>query len=344
MRRSLLLVWMILLVVLALGACSPDVGRVEPTPQPTLTPTKITITVERVTEQGGERTLQPVNVSPTPQETPSPEREFTGVNCDDTFCLVPWAGWLVRPIGEGFRQVSDRSYPYASTGGGEYDLHHGVELLNSFGTPVLAAQDGEVVVAGMDDVTKLGPYNGFYGHVVVLRHQGLISDGVDVYSLYAHLSEVGVDVGDRVLAGEVIGKVGASGAAFGSHLHFEVRVGQNDYASTVNPMLWFPPLDEAGHPEMALLAGLVLDRNGSPMVNLPLTLEKITPTGAVEAYFYPTTYDAGPVNPHPLAGENFVVPDIPAGDYRLAFIAGRFHEYFFSLEPGTLGFIKVQLD
>ncbi len=335
---------MSLLVVLAVGACSPDAARVESTPRATLASAKITVMADRASEQGGEATLQPVKASPTPLETTSPDSEFTGVKCDDTFCLLPWDGWLERPIGEGFRRVSDRTYPYASTGGGEFDLHHGVELLNSFGTPVLAAQDGEVVVAGRDDVAKLGPYNGFYGQVVVLRHPGLISGGADVYSLYAHLSEIAVAVGDRVLAGEVIGKVGASGAAIGSHLHFEVRVGQNDYASTVNPMLWFTPLDAAGQPEMAMLAGLILDRNGSPMVNLPLTLEKITETGAVEAYYYPTTYDAGPVNAHPLAGENFVVPDIPAGDYRLAFIAGRFHEYFFSIEPGTLGFIKVQLD
>ena len=58
---------------------------------------------------------------------------------------------LARPIGPDDNQKVDVSYRYGSTANGRYDIHHGVELNNPSGTPVLAAADGVVVVAGEDD-------------------------------------------------------------------------------------------------------------------------------------------------------------------------------------------------
>jgi murein DD-endopeptidase MepM/ murein hydrolase activator NlpD len=269
---------------------------------------------------------------------------MTGLECGEAFCALAWPGWLARPIGEGFTRMIDRSYPYGSTANGNFDLHYGVEFLNRHGTPILATQDGEVVFAGPDSHTRLGPFSGFYGQVVVLHHPGLLGGTQDVYTLYAHLSEIGVGVGDRVAAGQEIGRVGATGAADGPHLHFEVRVESNDYASTTNPVLWFAPLDDAEHQATATLAGQILDRGGDPVPKFPLTLEKISPSGDVEAYYYPATYYPAGVNAHPVMGENFAVPDIPAGDYRLTLISGRLYEFFFTLEPGSLGFITIHLD
>jgi murein DD-endopeptidase MepM/ murein hydrolase activator NlpD len=341
-RKTLLLVFLCACALLALSACLPLDADVHVTPQPTATPTSTAQDLEPIAVQPEEPPL--VTPQPTPQMIDEVPSIMESLDCGEPFCQVAWSGWLERPLKFGARRTIDRSYPYGSTGGGEYDLHHGVEFLNSFGTPVLAAQDGVVVFADMDDTTLVGPFHLFYGNVVVLRHTGLLPDGQDVYTLYAHLSEIEVAVGDAVVAGEVIGKVGATGAAFGSHLHFETRVGSNDYDHTTNPVLWFAPLDDADHQDKTMLAGLILDRNGNPLPEFPLVLEKLSDSGAIEAYYYPQTYYGRSVNGHPKLGENFAVPDIPAGNYRLAFIYERMYAFTFTLEAGSLGFIKVQVD
>jgi murein DD-endopeptidase MepM/ murein hydrolase activator NlpD len=239
--------------------------------------------------------------------------------------------------------VIDPTYPYASTRNGELEVHHGVEFVNSSGTPVIAANDGTVVYAGNDAAEALGPYLGFYGNVVIIKHTSLYF-GEDIYTLYAHLSQIDVEENEQVDLGQVIGKVGATGAALGSHLHFEVRVGINEESHTVNPILWFAPLAQADGEIMAIVAGRILDRNGQPVEALQLSFEKLGNDGKVEAYYYPITYHLSGVNYHPELNENFVVPDIPPGQYRLAFVYGRLYEFFFTIEAGNLGFLTIPLD
>jgi murein DD-endopeptidase MepM/ murein hydrolase activator NlpD len=287
----------------------------------------------------------PVLQTETPLITEEPQSGVIELFCEDNYCNYFWPGWLERPIGADGIQMIDRSYPYGSRGDSDdLDLHYGVEFLNRHGTPVFAAQTGDVVFAGTDDTVKLSPFFAYYGNVVILRHSGLLETGQDVYTLYAHLSEINVREGKQVAVGDEIGKVGASGSAYGPHLHFEVRLNDINYANTVNPMLWFAPLKENDHPQLATLSGVVLDRDGNPVSKLTLTLEKLSASGEVEAYYYPVTYYPTGLNSHPLLNENFVFPDIPAGEYRLGLIAGRYHEYFFLLEPGSVGFIEIQLD
>jgi len=341
MRKFTLLVFLVICGLLTLSACQMGQGWVAETPLPTTTQFPVVDDDETAGEPVKRNTQ---SVSPTltvNEDEPLGAEEF---DCAETFCLWPWKGWIERPIGLGYSRTIDPSYPYASTGGGTLDLHHGVEFLNRYGTPVLAAHDGEVVFAGFDSTTMIGPFGGFYGNVVILGHAGLLSEDQDVFTLYAHLSELFVESGDWVNAGSVIGEVGSSGAAIGPHLHFEVRVGLNEYNHTVNPMLWFAPLDDPDHPATATLAGIILGLDGSPLIEFQLTLERLTEFGTVEAYYYPKTYEAGRVNAHPLLGENFSISDLPPGDYRLAFSANRLYEVIFTLEPGSLGFITVQLD
>ncbi|MCP9207616.1 transglycosylase family protein [Streptomyces sp. NEAU-Y11] len=98
--------------------------------------------------------------------------------------------------------------------------HTGADFPVPSGTQVRAVGPAEVVAAG---------WGGSYGYQVVLRH----SDGM--YSQYAHMSALSVQVGQSVKGGQQIGSSGSTGNSTGPHLHFEVRTGP-DYGSDVNPL------------------------------------------------------------------------------------------------------------
>jgi murein DD-endopeptidase MepM/ murein hydrolase activator NlpD len=89
-------------------------------------------------------------------------------------------------------------------------FHAGVDLVADTGEPVRAAAAGRVTWVG---------YRDGWGLVVTVAHAN------GVRTLYAHLSQTAVRLGQSVAAGAVVGAVGATGDATGPHLHFEVRVG-----------------------------------------------------------------------------------------------------------------------
>jgi len=91
--------------------------------------------------------------------------------------------------------------------------YNGVDLAAAIGTPIMAAAEGDVIVA------KGSGYNGGYGGYVVIQHNN------GSQTLYAHQSRVAVSVGDHVSRGETIGYVGSTGRSTGAHLHFEIRNG-----------------------------------------------------------------------------------------------------------------------
>ena len=96
---------------------------------------------------------------------------------------------------------------------GEVGSHTGTDIACAEGTPILAAADGTVTVAnGLDS------WGGSYGYYIQIDHGG----GLE--TLYAHCSSICVTTGQQVQAGEVIGYVGHTGRATGSHLHLEVWV------------------------------------------------------------------------------------------------------------------------
>lgn len=98
--------------------------------------------------------------------------------------------------------------------------HHGIDIAAPEGTPVVAANKGEVEEVRWDDI---------YGNMILINHGG----GYE--SLYGHLSGIDVKVGYQVIAGRVIGSSGNTGNSTGPHLHFEIR--KNGQA--VNPMSYF---------------------------------------------------------------------------------------------------------
>ncbi len=103
---------------------------------------------------------------------------------------------LDRAVADGFGPRGNR-------------FHAGIDLPAARGTPVRAARGGRVVYAGP---------GGSFGLLVVIAH------GRGVRTFYAHLSRIGVEVGDRMSTGARVGRVGTTGHSTGPHLHFEVRV------------------------------------------------------------------------------------------------------------------------
>ncbi|MFZ1467325.1 MAG: M23 family metallopeptidase, partial [Anaerolineae bacterium] len=92
-----------------------------------------------------------------------------------------------------------------------FDGHEGIDYACKVGTSILAAADGVVY--------KCGDSQGPYGIRVIVEHVWGNQKG---YTVYAHLSSVSVKVGDRVQAGDVVGKSGNTGNSDGAHLHFSL--------------------------------------------------------------------------------------------------------------------------
>ena len=103
--------------------------------------------------------------------------------------------------------------------------HKGIDYALPAGTPVLAAADGIVERAGVD--------NTGYGNMVLIRH--LWNDG----TVYGHLRNWSVQVGQKVKAGEIIGYSGNSGNSTGAHLHFEYRTKYDNYKTAIDPTPYF---------------------------------------------------------------------------------------------------------
>jgi murein DD-endopeptidase MepM/ murein hydrolase activator NlpD len=113
------------------------------------------------------------------------------------------SGWPVR--GYLTDSFGVRSNPF---GGGGVEGHEGQDIAAPFGAPVTATADGMVVYAA----ARSG-----YGNVVVIYH------GNGLTTRYGHLSQIGVETGQRIRRGDEIGKVGSTGRSTGPHCHYEVR-------------------------------------------------------------------------------------------------------------------------
>ncbi len=127
-----------------------------------------------------------------------------------------WQGAWHMPV-DG--PISDPFGVRRSINGGPYTPHTGTDLAVAEGTPVLAPAGGRVVLARELHLRGLS---------VVVDH------GAGVISGYHHLSEVSVQEGQTVQAGQELGKVGSTGLAGGPHLHWEVVVS----GVRVDPMAW----------------------------------------------------------------------------------------------------------
>ena len=144
-------------------------------------------------------------------------RELCQESSQERLWDTPFTQMPNSKVGAGFAEA--RTYVY---NGAEVDkqLHLGFDLSSTARSPVPSANDGVVVFA--DEL-------GIYGRTVVVDH------GLGLFSLYGHLSEIGVEKGRAVAQGESLGRTGTTGLAGGDHLHFAMLLS----GTFIDPLEWF---------------------------------------------------------------------------------------------------------
>jgi murein DD-endopeptidase MepM/ murein hydrolase activator NlpD len=137
----------------------------------------------------------------------SPEDRLPGTNTGETNIGFSWPtkGTITSKFGRRWGR-----------------MHKGIDIAAPIGTPINAAADGTIVIAG---------YQSGYGNLVEIRH----SDGTT--TRYGHNSELSVSVGQAVRQGQQVARMGSTGHSTGSHLHFEIRPSGGN---AVNPMAHLP--------------------------------------------------------------------------------------------------------
>jgi murein DD-endopeptidase MepM/ murein hydrolase activator NlpD len=151
--------------------------------------------------------VAPEFVEPSPAALQRIARE--GERIDQAIQAVSgrlWDGIVLQPVdGLATSNFGSRSV----FNGQRRAPHGGIDFRAETGTPVKAPSAGRVVLA--DDLF-------FTGNTIIIDH------GQGLYSLLAHLSQSGVEVGAEVMPGEIVGLVGATGRVTGPHLHWSVRL------------------------------------------------------------------------------------------------------------------------
>ena len=152
--------------------------------------------------------------------------------------------------------------------------HTGIDLYQPIGTPVYAAEGGDILAAG---VINNAYGNSAYGKCILIDHKN------GYYTFYAHLDTIKVKTGMSVIQGAIIGTVGVTGNTSGPHLHFEIRTNpiwnrknfidpelyigkpQSVVINTDKPFL--PSLIELEEGDVAIVANSILNMRNQPGYN-----------------------------------------------------------------------------
>lgn len=252
---------------------------------------------------------------------------------------VPWAPtpydhfYFYRPIAANDKNWPDPDYRY---GGVFFEnvVHTGVDIPAEPGTPVLAAAAGKVEWAGYGLYRGVqGDLSDPYGLAVVIRHDFSFQNQ-QLYTVYGHLQEMDVERGQQVAMGEQIGLVGQTGKVTGPHLHFEVRVGNDDYFSTLNPELWLVPPQGWG-----IAVARIMDTVGALY-----TTERVRFISMeTDQVWRVHPYAGGEAHSDPYYRENLVLSDLPAGMYEVRIDYGpETFNYFIQIDPGRVTYFTFR--
>jgi murein DD-endopeptidase MepM/ murein hydrolase activator NlpD len=339
-----------LALALILAAC--QAVQVSPAP-PQASPTVISVTQSPVAVvQPGTPTTSMQIITPLPQET-VPYPTTIVIDSPGAIPLIdltptaipeitvrpplyanPWAPslydhfYFASPIAVNQANSTVSDYRY---GGVFFEdvVHTGVDIPAPNGTPILSAGAGTVVWAGY------GVYKGGvdpsdpYGLAVTIRHDFGYKNQ-SLYTIYGHMKQIEVVVGQHVETGELLGLVGETGRVTGPHLHFEVRIGDNNFFTTRNPELWLVPSIGWG-----IVAGRVTDTAGQLIYDQQL----IITDPLLEQNWFAWSYGKVAVNSDPYYQENLVIGDLPAGNYLLRMAWGGMNfTATIEVKPGVVNY------
>ncbi len=160
-------------------------------------------------------TLSSKGPNPSPDEIRA-NAILSGLDRMNMYRIAAFKAPFAVPVKSAFRFTSGFGFRRDPKGAGTR-MHEGTDFAGAYGTPIYATADGVVSYANWDSG---------YGRLIKIEHD------FGVETRYAHLSQIRVEVGQRVSRGDRIGDMGNSGRSTGTHLHYEIRFG----SQAVNPM------------------------------------------------------------------------------------------------------------
>jgi murein DD-endopeptidase MepM/ murein hydrolase activator NlpD len=304
-----------------------------PSPSATLKPLSIVV----------ENTLTPIpSATPAsslpiifPTEGATPESAWRPPLYPTPWALSPYDHfYFARPFASNVVSWPIADYRYGGIFFRPEVVHSGIDLPADVGTPVQATGPGTVVWAGWGLFNYAPNYKDDpYGLAVAIRHDFGYKDQ-PLYTIYAHLSEVNVVLGQVLEVGDVLGQVGTTGITTGPHLHYEVRVGANDFFSTRNPELWLVPPEGWG-----VLVARIMDTYHHPLTSY----EIIVRSQATQRAWIVKTYGGFGANSDLYYNENLVLSDLPAGVYQVNVpYAGLNNRLEIQISPGQVTYFTFQ--
>ena len=342
--------------IIFLSGCIPAASQkftpenTAPSPTPTSAPTNVASDTPVNTATQTTETLTPFPVTEAPPPLPTATAgsmqlffptfiPVKGAEYRPPLYPIPWAispfdhFYFAAPIAAVYPADPEWDYRYGGVFFAPDIIHTGVDLPAPRGTDVLAAAPGTVVWAG------IGLYTGSplslkdpYGLAVAIRHD-FGYRGQQLFTIYAHMDEIEVVVGQWVNTGDAIGKVGSTGNTTGPHLHFEVRLGDNSFYSTRNPELWIAPPQGYG-----VLVGRVMADYGTTLKDYLVLLKNINTGKKWLVYTYAS--DAT-IHSDAYYNENLVLGGLPAGVYALNVqYAGQNNPVNIQIVPGQVTYFQ----
>ncbi|KAF0112089.1 MAG: Peptidase M23 [Chloroflexi bacterium] len=239
--------------------------------------------------------------------------------------------YFVRPIAVDSINWPLPDYRYGYIFPDEDIAHTGIDIVSPLHKPVLAAAEGKVVFTGYGLLNGGGDIDDPYGLTVVIRHT-FSFDSYTIYSVYAHLDRIDVKTGQWLKTGNQVGIIGMTGKTSGPHLHFEIRIENENGDKVQNPELWLVPPIGYG-----VIAGRIVNNYGTLLTAKKVWLASLE-TGVVWTIF---TYAPKTKQVDDYYRENFAIGDLPAGNYEISmYYNGKMYRGPVVISPGAVNYIQ----